>query len=152
GVRRGKAPTAEQIVAANGIEVEIRGVSTSARVGLHVEHVADAGPVGCDIICVDVSDSTRHLAATGDPAPRPLESAAEDDDVLRWCIDSAAVVVAPRLNPDAVIVRIERAVLDYNVVAGFGIAPVCIGVAGAAGGDTVDGHVATQRRMQLPEL
>src|SRR6266508_3434263 len=56
------------------------------------------------------------------------------------------------IDGDVVVVRAEVAVLDDDVVATLGVAAVGVGVRGArVGGHPVDGDVAAQRRVHLPE-
>lgn len=99
-----------------------------------------------DLVGVDVAHTAGDFAADSDGAAVAVHGAVDDHDVLRGHVDSPAVGVAPGFDGDVVVVGAEVAVADDDVVAGFGVAAVGVGVGGArVGADAVDGDVGGQR-------
>src|SRR5579883_2213170 len=97
----------------------------------------------------DIADATRDLAADRYAAVAVLHRAVADDQVFARDVDPPPVRIAAALDRDAIVARVERAALDQNVAAGFGIAAVVVGTV------AVDLHIAhddvlRKNRMNLP--
>ena len=82
------------------------------------------------------------------PCPS-LHRTAADDDIFRRHIDSATVIVSAGFDRDAVVARVEKAILDQNVFARFRVAAV---VVRTVRGDMkfANRHVFAQHRMHFP--
>src|SRR5205085_3409820 len=99
--------------------------------------------------CEEVAYAAGDFAPDGDAAVAVLHAAILYDDVLRRDAQASPVGVAARLDGDAVVARVERAVLDENVFAGLRVAAVVVRAV-AANVHAAHGDVRAEDGVNLP--
>ena len=102
------------------------------------------------VLGVDVLASARNLAAYHHASMAILHLAVADDDVAAGLVPKAAVVVASALDGDAVVTRVEHAVLYQHVLASLGVASVAVGSL-VPDVHAVHGDVFREQGMDDPE-
>lgn len=109
------------------------------------------GTVGEDaVVDADVADSAGHFRSDPDAGETAAEGAISDDDVFRWPgkFDGGSATAA--LEGDAIITRIDVAVVDSDVGAGIDVDAVAVALRGADGQISGE-HVLAIEEMDGPE-
>src|SRR5690606_1964015 len=118
--------------------------AAAARVGLEAQAALQVRAVHAAVLGEDVPRATRDLAADGHAAVTVLHVAVAYDHVLDGGGEPPAILVASRLQRDAVVPRVEVAVLDEHVAARLRIAAVVVRSvaldANSANGDVLAEH------------
>src|SRR5947209_13297737 len=100
--------------------------ATAPRVRLEAQRAVEVRTVHAAVLDEDVAAAAGNLAPHDDAAVPVLHRAAADDDIFGGDADAPTVVVAARLDGDAVVARVEDAVGDKHVAGGFRVAAVVV--------------------------
>lgn len=126
--------------------VQVLEIAAPVEVRLEIDSVPAA--VDFAVFDEDIPHAARHFASDGDgPAG---EVTAPDDHVFGRLTDPPAVLVAARLDGDAVVPHVEFHVFDQHVGRGFGIAAVVVVIV-PVDEDVSDDDVVAVDRMDDPE-
>src|SRR5690606_24773837 len=122
----------------------------AARIRLDADAAEQVRAAHRALLGENVGGTAGDLAADDDAAVTGPHRAARDHDVAARHADTAAVGVAAGLDGDTVVARVEHAILDQDVIAGFRVAAVGVGPV------TVDRHSAhrdafAENRVNDPE-
>ena len=107
--------------------VDVLNDAASAGVRLDAYHALQLGRVHHVVVGKDVAAATADLRADDHAAVAVVHDAVADDDVLRGFAPEASVVIAAALDGDAVVARVEEAVLNEHAVAALRVAAVAVG-------------------------
>ena len=111
----------------NITHVDVLNDATAAGVGLDAHDAIQVGRVHHVVLRIDVAATTRNLRADDHTAVAVLHLAVADDDVLAGAVPEPSVAVASALDGDAVVARVEEAVLNEHAVARLRVAAVAVG-------------------------
>src|SRR5690606_3692303 len=92
----------------------------------HAQSMIEIRAVQAAILDEQVAHAARNLASDGDAAVTIFHSAPPNDDVLARHFEPPPIGVSPRFDRDAVIARIEEAILDQDIGTRFGLATIIV--------------------------
>ena len=106
--------------------VHVLDEPTAHGIRLQAQRAVQVRAVHPAVLGEDVPHPARHLAADGHSAVPVLHRAAAHDHVLGGLVQPPSVAVAPALDRDAVVARVELAAFNQHVHARLGVAPVVV--------------------------
>ena len=107
-------------------KIEIFQEAAAHGVVLHAESVIKIRAVHLTVLGEDVLHAARYFASDSNAAVPVLHAATAHDEIFRRHIDPTAISVAPRLDGDAVVARVELAILYQHIRAGLRVAAVIV--------------------------
>ena len=140
----------------NVAHVDILNDATAARVGLDAKHAVQGRRVHLAVLSIDILTATADFRTDDHTAVTIVKLTVADDDVLRRCTGKASltaftsVVVTSALDGDAVVARVEVAILNQYTVARLGVASVTVRTV-VVDVDATNGDVLRQQGVNHPE-
>ena len=107
--------------------------AATAVASLDADHTIQFGAIHIAVLDPEVAEAARYLAAEHHAAVTVLHLTVANVDVL-CALAIATIVVATALDGNAVVARVERAILCEHIGAALGVAAVAIGT------EVVEGH------------
>src|SRR5262249_44029010 len=123
--------------------------TASNRIGFDAQGPVQARAVHAAAFRENVAGASGYFAADGHAAVAVFHRAVPDDHVFHSNADTTAVVVAPRLQRDAIVAGIEGAPFDEHVAARFRIASIIVRPV-SHDGHVTHGDIGRQDGVDLP--
>ena len=124
--------------------------AAAAGVGLQAKYTVEIGRVHLAVFHEHVAATARNLGTDHHATVSVGHRAMAHDDVLRRNVPKASVLVASALDSDAVVARLEAAVLNEHVLARLWVASVAVGAV-VDDGQAAHGDILRQQGMHHPE-